>query len=379
MSIMNSAPRHTLLVLILLCCSTSGFAASLITYPLGNSTDARSRLDFPSGSVRLSLSGGPAGVRYASVDASNGPIGDRTAAPAGIVGMQNGPQSADGRVGSVGSFPSDQGSAQLGKTTSEVRSTGPTADIASVEQVKTRSDGPIMDKTKLPSDSINGADGSARLRIPAADPAGTDRATPGQLTSGAVSSGASHAAGSLADSTSGSHFSSNTRSKGTTDTTSQVPSQGPSIPNGAVQAAAAAPGQSSSVASSQASQVLSSPQGTAASIPSGLSPSGSLNPVGAAPTSSVAVPPTGASGSASSANATERFHAPGHHRGDCDFGWRRCKSTAQHFRNSSSGSDLLPFHATGLNGNIFIFAGSTADSSDCGRGQQPQPKQRFKQ
>ncbi len=271
MSAMNRVARRELPLLILFCSfSARLFAAPLITHPLGISTGANRLLDVSSGSTQFWLTSGLSGTEPMSAEAGKGTPGSDLTSSAGTAGVQNGPQSEDGSVGSAGG------------STSETQGTSQTADTGSAGQVTIHPDGSWVGTAKGRTGRIDPADGAIQSRMGAADPAETNRASAGQVSSRASGSGASQHAGAAADATSGSRFPSNTQGKSTTDTTAPVPSLAPSSPTVSSQQVVTPPGQSGSVSSSQASQVVSNPQGSASLAPSSPTVSSQLNPAGAA-------------------------------------------------------------------------------------------------
>ena len=285
MSPMNRVARRELPLLILFCSfSARLFAAPLITYPLGISTGANRLLEVSSGSPQFWLTSGLGGTEPMSAEAGKGTPGSDLTSSAGTAGVQNGPQSGDGSVGSAGGFASDQGSAHTGEATFETQGTSQTADTGSAGQVTNHPDGSWVGTAKGRTGRIDPADGAIQSRMRAADPAETNRASAGQVSSSAGGSGASQPAGAAADATSGSRFPSNTQGKGATDAIAPVPSLALSSPTVSSQQAVTPPGQSGSVSSSQASQVVSNPQGSASLAPSSPTVSSQLNPAGAAQT-----------------------------------------------------------------------------------------------
>ncbi len=288
MSAMNRVARRELPLLILFCSfSARLFAAPLITHPLGISTGANRLLDVSSGSTQFWLTSGLSGTEPMSAEAGKGTPGSDLTSSAGTAGVQNGPQSEDGSVGSAGG------------STSETQGTSQTADTGSAGQVTIHPDGSWVGTAKGRTGRIDPADGAIQSRMGAADPAETNRASAGQVSSRASGSGASQHAGAAADATSGSRFPSNTQGKSTTDTTAPVPSLAPSSPTVSSQQVVTPPGQSGSVSSSQASQVVSNSQGSASLAPS--SPTVSSQQV---------VTPPGQSGSVSSSQASQVVSNP---------------------------------------------------------------------
>jgi len=300
MSPMNRVARRELPLLILFCSfSARLFAAPLITYPLGVSTGANRLLDVSSGSTQFWLTSGLSGTEPMSAEAGKGTPGSDLTSSAGTAGVQNGPQSGDGSVGSAGGFAFDQGSAHTGEATSETQGTSQTADTGSAGQVTNHPDGSWVGTAKGRTGRIDPADGAIQSRMRAADPAETNRASAGQVWSRASGSGVSQHAGAVADATSGSRSPSNTQGKGTTDTTAPVPSLALSSPTVSSQQAVTPPGQSGSVSSSQASQMVSNPQGSA-----------SLAPTSPTVSSQQAVTSPGQSGSVSSSQASQVVSNP---------------------------------------------------------------------
>ncbi len=288
MSPMNRVARRELPLLILFCSfSARLFAAPLITYPLGVSTGANRLLDVSSGSTQFWLTSGLSGTEPMSAEAGKGTPGSDLTSSAGTAGVHNGLQSGDGSVGSAG------GSA------SETQGTSQTADTGWAGQVTIHPDGSWVGTAKGHTGRVDPADGAFQSRMRAADPAETNRASAGQVSSSASGSGASQPAGAAADATSGSRFPSNTQGKGATDAIAPVPSLALSSPTVSSQQAVTPPGQSGSVSSSQASQMVSHPQGSASLAPS--SPTVS---------SQQAVTPPGQSGSVSSSQASQMVSNP---------------------------------------------------------------------
>ena len=101
MSPMNLvAPRAPTLILL---CSFSArlFAAPLIAHPLGISTGASSLFEVSSGSTQFRLSSGPGGTEPMSAEAGKGTPDSDLTSSAGTAGVQNGPKSGNGLVGSA--------------------------------------------------------------------------------------------------------------------------------------------------------------------------------------------------------------------------------------------------------------------------------------
>ncbi len=295
MSPMNRVARRELPLLILFCSfSARLFAAPLITYPLGISTGANRLLEVSSGSPQFWLTSGLGGTEPMSAEAGKGTPGSDLTSSAGTAGVQNGPRSGDGSVGSAGGSASDQGSAHTGEAPFETQGTSQTADTGWAGQFTIHPDWFGVGTAKGRTGRVDPTDGAFQFRMHAADPAETNRASAGQVSSSASGSGAWQPAGAAADATSGSRFPSNTQGKGTTDTTAPVPYLAPSSPTVSSQQAVTPLGQSGSVSSSQASQVASNPQGSASLAPS--SPTVS---------SQQAVTPPGQSGSVSSSQASQ--------------------------------------------------------------------------
>ena len=300
MSPMNRVARRDLPLLILFCSiSARLFAAPLIAHPLGISTGANSLHDVSSGSTRFWLTSGLGGTEPMGAAAGKGTPGSDLTSSAGTAGVQYGRKSRDGSVGSAGGSASDQGSAHTGEATSETQGMSRTADTGSAGQVTIHPHEFGVGTAKGGTGRVNPADGAIQYRVRAADPAETNRAFAGHVSSIASGSGASQPAGAAADATSGSRSPSNAQGKGTTDTTAPVPSLAPSSPTVASQPAVTPPGQSGSLSSSQASQVVSNPQGSAALAPS--SPTVASQP---------AVTPPGQSGSLSSSQASQVVSNP---------------------------------------------------------------------
>ncbi len=295
MSPMNRVARRELPLLILFCSfSARLFAAPLITYPLGISTGANRLLEVSSGSPQFWLTSGLGGTEPMSAEAGKGTPGSDLTSSAGTAGVQNGPRSGDGSVGSAGGSASDQGSAHTGEAPFETQGTSQTADTGWAGQFTIHPDWFGVGTAKGRTGRVDPTDGAFQFRMHAADPAETNRASAGQVSSSASGSGAWQPAGAAADATSGSRFPSNTQGKGTTDTTAPVPYLAPSSPTVSSQQAVTPLGQSGSVSSSQASQVASNPQGSASLAPS--SPTVS---------SQQAVTPPGQSGSVLSSQASQ--------------------------------------------------------------------------
>ncbi len=283
MSPMNRVARRELPLLILFCSfSARLFAAPLITYPLGVSTGANRLLDVSSGSTQFWLTSGLSGTEPMSAEAGKGTPGSDLTSSAGTAGVHNGLQSGDGSVGSAGGFAS------------ETQGTSQTADTGWAGQVTIHPDGSWVGTAKGHTGRVDPADGAFQSRMRAADPAETNRASAGQVSSSASGSGASQPAGAAADATSGSRFPSNTQGKGATDAIAPVPSLALSSPTVSSQQAVTPPGQPGSVSSSQASQVVANPQGSTSLVPS--SPTVS---------SQQAVTPPGQPGSVSSSQASQ--------------------------------------------------------------------------
>src|SRR5271166_1535589 len=300
MSPMNRVARRELPLLILFCSfSARLFAAPLITYPLGISTGANRLLEVSSGSPQFWLTSGLGGTEPMSAEAGKGTPGSDLTSSAGTAGVQNGPRSGDGSVGSAGGSASDQGSAHTGEAPFETQGTSQTADTGWAGQFTIHPDWFGVGTAKGRTGRVDPTDGAFQFRMHAADPAETNRASAGQVSSSASGSGAWQPAGAAADTTSGSRFPSNTQGKGTTGTTAPVPSLAPSSPTVSSQQAVTPPGQSGSVSSNQASQVVSNPQGSASLAPS--SPTVS---------SQQAVTPPGQSGSVSSSQASQVVSNP---------------------------------------------------------------------
>ncbi len=283
MSPMNRVARRELPLLILFCSfSARLFAAPLITYPLGISTGANRLLEVSSGSPQFWLTSGLGGTEPMSAEAGKGTPGSDLTSSAGTAGVQNGPRSGDGSVGSAGGSASDQGSAHTGEAPFETQGTSQTADTGWAGQFTIHPDWFGVGTAKGRTGRVDPTDGAFQFRMHVADPAETNRASAGQVSSSASGSGAWQPAGAAADATSGSRFPSNTQGKGTTDTTAPVPYLAPSSPTVSSQQAVTPLGQSGSVSSSQASQVASNPQGSASLAPSSPTVSSQLNPAGAA-------------------------------------------------------------------------------------------------
>ncbi len=300
MSPMNRVARRDLPLLILFCSiSARLFAAPLIAHPLGISTGANSLHDVSSGSTRFWLTSGLGGTEPMGAAAGKGTPGSDLTSSAGTAGVQYGRKSRDGSVGSAGGSASDQGSAHTGEATSETQGMSRTADTGSAGQVTIHPHEFGVGTAKGGTGRVNPADGAIQYRVRAADPAETNRAFAGHVSSIASGSGASQPAGAAADATSGSRSPSNAQGKGTTDTTAPVPSLAPSSPTISSQPAVTPPGQSGAVSSSQTSQVVSNPQGSASLAPS--SPTVPSQP---------AVTPPGQSGAVSSSQASQVVSNP---------------------------------------------------------------------
>ena len=276
----------------------------------------------------------------------------------------------------------DQSTAQLGDTTSGTPVAANTGS-AGLATIHPGASGSATGQNLY--GPVHRADGTIRPRMFADDPSGTNRASPGQVTSGAVSSGASQAAGSAADPTSGSHSPSNTQAKGTTDPTANfaIPGVVESLSRVSRQRHRQRPRKGSPARFLRARlarryrarpelslrprrvrppRVRSTPRGSApvaagTSAPATSPSSAALsNPVGPM---SAATPQSG--GSVLSANG----------------GARECRelgneSAVQRFRGYPTASGLLPLHAVAGCDNILRFVSSTSNS----RGKQPEPEQR---
>jgi len=249
MSPMNRAACRVLSLLILFSSGSARlFAAPLITHPLDISTGASTLLDVPTGSNRFWLS-----------------------SSAGTGGVQNGPQSVDGSVLSAGGSASDQGSAHTGEATTGTEGTSQAANTGSVRQVTIQSDGSALVAAKGHPGEINPPDLATHSHMLARDPAETNRASPGQVSSAFIA----------------------------------VPSLAASNSPVSSQQVATPPGQSGSVSSSQA---VSNPPGTIPSTPSAPSNSAGATPVPAGAGTPAA--PSSAAALSSSAGATASATTP---------------------------------------------------------------------